>query len=276
MRLTKATLKEVRRGKAQANGAAPAPPGRRGLRIGYRTRTLGLAALLALLSLVLVLSYVRGYKGAVDESLRTGFALVAGRDLEPGTPTASLGGRGVLVRKRVTRVPGAVTSLQELEGLVVAEPIYAGEQLTVRRFRPAAEQGVRGELSGTARAVVVSGDRTQLLAGLLRSGDRVDVLGAVSRPRSGGGEEKVTKVVLADLLVLAAGEDAAELGAEGKGASTSVVLQLTDRQAQKLFYVQKNGEWALQLRPFGRAAESPPAIDDGDSVLGIERTEGSE
>ncbi len=273
MRITRDTLRELRGGTPAANGAPPPPPARRRPRLGYRARTLGLAALLALAALLLTLGYVRSYKGAVDASVQTGVALVAGRDIEPGTPAESLGGRGVLVPKRVTRVPGAVTSVRELEGLVVAEPIYAGEQVTVRRFRPAGEQGVRAELNGTARAVVVSGDRTQLLAGLVRSGDRVDVLAAVRRAREGGGEEAVTKVVLTDLLVLAAGEDAAALGAEGKGGSTSVVLQLTDRQAQKLFYVQKNGEWTLQLRPFGRATESPPAIDDAQSVLGLEPPE---
>ena len=274
MKLTTDRLKELRAKPSGANGSGTPPrTGRIGARLGYRARTLGLAAVLALTALVLTLSYVRSYKSSVDAGTRTGVALVAGRDLEPGTPASALGGRGVLVRREVTRVPGAVAGPRELAGLVVAEPIYAGEQVSIRRFRPAGEEGVRGELSGTARAVVVSGDRTQLLGGLLRSGDRVDVLGAVKRARPGGGEEVVTRVVLRDLLVLVAGEDAAAIGADGSGGSLSIVLQLTDRQAQKLFYVQKNGQWALQLRPYGRAAESPAAVDNAESVLGIPRQE---
>lgn len=265
MRLAPERLKELRGKPAAANGGATPPraPRPRG-RIGYRARTLGVAALLALLALILVLGYVRSYKGSVDASSATGIALVATKDIEPGTPASGL---GQAVRPReVVRAPGAVEGLGQLEGLVVAEPIYAGEQVTIRRFKPAGQEGLRGELRGTGRALVVPGDRNQLLAGLLRTGDRVDVLAALERAREGGGEETVTKVVLTDLLVLAAGEDVAEVGG---GSGASVVLQVTDRQAQKLFYVLKNGQWSLQLRPFGRAAESPPVADTSQTVLGI-------
>lgn len=264
MKLAPDRLKELRAKPAPANGSPVKPP-RRG-RIGYKARTLGLAALLALLALVLVLSYVRSYKSSVDASTATGIALVAAKDILPGTPAESL--RGSLRPKEVVRAPGAVSEVSQLEGLVVAEPIYAGEQVTIRRFKPAGQEGLRGELDGTARALVVPGDRNQLLAGILRTGDRVDVLAALERAREGGGEEVVTKVVLTDLLVLSAGEDAAEVGSGG-GGGTSIVLQVTDRQAQKLFYVLKRGQWSLQLRPFGRAAESPAVADNAASVLGL-------
>lgn len=263
MRLGTERLKDLRTRPAAANGSAapPRPPKPRG-RIGYRARTLGLAGLLALLALLLVLSYVRSYKGSVDASSATGIALVATKDIEPGTPASALA--RALRPKEVVRAPGAVANVNQLEGLVVAEPIYAGEQVTIRRFKPAGQEGVRGELRGTGRALVVPGDRNQLLGGILRSGDRVDVLASLKR-----GDESVTRVILTDLLVLVAGEDAEALGLGAKGGGGSIVLQVTDRQAQKLFYAMKNGEWSLQLRPFGRAAESPAVLDTAESVLGV-------
>jgi hypothetical protein len=47
-----------------------------------------------------------------------------------------------------------------------------------------------------------------------------------------------------------------------------VQLALTDAQAQKLFYVMKNGDWTLDLRPVGNAADSPESVETVESVLG--------
>jgi hypothetical protein len=46
----------------------------------------------------------------------------------------------------------------------------------------------------------------------------------------------------------------------------SVILALTDAQAQKLFWVAKNGEWTLQLRPPGDAADSPGSVETARSL----------
>jgi hypothetical protein len=47
-----------------------------------------------------------------------------------------------------------------------------------------------------------------------------------------------------------------------------VILAVTDSQAQKLFFVMKNGDWSLQLRPKGRAKDSPESVETVESVLG--------
>ena len=65
---------------------------------------------------------------------------------------------------------------EDLRGLVATETIYAGEQVTARRFRPKEERGIRAKLDGNLRAIEVMGTRAQLLGGTLREGDRTDVV----------------------------------------------------------------------------------------------------
>ena len=59
---------------------------------------------------------------------------------------------------------------------MVAQALYAGDQVTVKRFSDLHAEGIRGELKGTMRAVQVPGDANQLLAGTLQAGDHVDLV----------------------------------------------------------------------------------------------------
>lgn len=242
-----------------------------GARVGYRTRTLGLGVLLAVLAGILTLAYVNRAERRGELAAASVRVFVAARDVPAGMPGKTVLGRNVLVPQRVPRrsvVPGAISERRQLEKLVTVEPIYAGEQVTARRFRPLAEHGVRGELNGALRAILVGGDATQLLSGIVKSGDSVDVVATL--PFESGGERKpATRVILRDLRVLSAPgeENAAGEGAKGN----TIMLALTDAQSQKLFHVMKNGQWALVLRPFGRAADSRTAADTSESVLGAGR-----
>jgi pilus assembly protein CpaB len=267
-------LERIRNRGPQTNGRPPrtAPTSLRerlGARIGYRARTIGLSVVLALAAGLLTLSYVRRAERNAAASVANVGVFVAARDIPAGTPGTTILGRRLLARTRVPRrsvVPGAISSRAQVQRFVTAEPIYAGEQITTRRFRPLAEQGVRGMLNGTTRAIVVPGDANQLLAGILRRGDRVDVLGAIPLAGARGRSVPASRVVLRDLLVLRAAAEGEE-GRSARRGSSSVVLALTDAQAQKLFFVMRNGQWALLLRPFGRSADSRVGIETARSVL---------
>ena len=47
----------------------------------------------------------------------------------------------------------------------------------------------------------------------------------------------------------------------------SVILEVTDSQVQRLFYVMKNAEWTLELRPPVDATDGPARLDTLQSVL---------
>ena len=71
---------------------------------------------------------------------------------------------------------GAISNTDQITGLVATQQIYSGEQITKLRFSQSAVTGIQGELKGTMRAFQVQGDGNELLAGVLREGDRVDLV----------------------------------------------------------------------------------------------------
>jgi hypothetical protein len=46
-----------------------------------------------------------------------------------------------------------------------------------------------------------------------------------------------------------------------------VILAVTDTQVQRLFFVLKNADWTMELRPVVDAADSAERIETLDSVL---------
>ena len=244
---------------------------RLGGRIGYGARNLSLAGFLGLLAVVLTLAYVHRYERNVNRAAANALVFVAAHDISPGTPGTALVAGKALVPQRVPAhavVQGAISSRREVAGLIVAERIYAGEQISTRRFTTLAAEGVRGEVSGAVRAMAVAGNAQQLLAGILRDGDRVDLVMGVRYRTREGAERIASHVVLRDLRVLRApGAPGASAKLGGRGESAlQAVLAVTDLQAQKLFVATKH-EWSLALRPFGRSADPPTVVETSTSVL---------
>lgn len=251
----------------------------------YRVRNILIAVGLAVVAAVLTLFYVTNYKRDVQRQQETVGVLVAARDIPAGTPGSEIVAQDLLSLREVVRtavVPGAVSSPDQIKQQIAIQAVYAGEQVTARRFGPVAVQGIRQQLTGTLRAFQVPGDRNQLLSGTLRSGDRIDVVASIKYKVSdvvaqGGSagtasdvDRVASRVVLRDIKVLKTS------GAAGAGTKLTsgpnddhwVVLAVTDNQAQKLFFVLQNGDWSLQLRPALKAADSPGSVETIESVLG--------
>ena len=142
---------------------------------------------LALLAVLLTTFYVTNYKHHVQhgESQVTVLVAVEGHSCRHPGRRAHVG--HVATRRAVARrqvVPGAISSPDQVRDLIATEPTFAGEQVTARRFGTPAERGVRAQIKGTQRAVQVAGDANQVLAGTLRQGDHVDIVGAWATSRT--------------------------------------------------------------------------------------------
>jgi len=228
----------------------------------YRLRNTLVAAGLALVGVVLVLLYVTGYRKHVQSGTDLTQVFVAARDIPEGTTGSALAGGGYLERESVLRrnvVAGAISSPDKIASLAVGGTIVSGEQVTVRQFRPVAQQGVLASISGNQRAMTVPGDADQLLSGIVKDGDHVDVVVDVGygiKAAGGGLSRSVARIVLRNLLVLRAPTD-----------GSSITFALTDTQAQKLLFVMKNSQWWLVLRPVARPADSPESIETIQSML---------
>jgi len=194
--------------------------------------------------------------------------LVATHNISAGTPASSIAG-SVQLEHIVAgnRAAGAVSALPQVTGKFVSQNIYQGDQITFRRFQPLAAQGVKGSIAGKLRILEISGDPSQLLSGTVEAGDRVDVLASIQVPGASS-NVPATRIVLRNIKVLTTPQ-AKKTGAfsSGKG-NTTVLLQLTDEQAQKLFYIVNNADWTFVLRPRAAvASDSGASVDWANTLL---------
>lgn len=236
----------------------------------YRVKNIAIAVLLALVAALLTSFYVTNFQRNVRKDESNVPVFVAARDIPVGTAGVDIARKGLLEKSEIVRrsvVPGAISSSAQLDSLVATQKIYAGEQITTRRFASPAERGIGAQLKGTMRAFQVPGDAYQLLAGTLKKGDRVDVVASVKVDTEQ--ELFATRIILRDIEVLKA--PASTAGGDVKITQSldnfSALLAVTDTQVQKLFHVLKHGEWSLQLRPPVKSTDSPETVEYVGSIL---------
>jgi Flp pilus assembly protein CpaB len=225
----------------------------------YSSRKIAIAVTLAVAAAALTIIYGAQARPSTARAASGEPVLIATRDIPLGSSASEIiGGRWVSkVRMPADSIAeGALTSVAQLANLVAVQPTYRGEQITGRRFGRVQQQGLPSELGGTARIIELSGSATQLLAGTLQPGNRVDVLGSVKLPESG--QTHVAAVVLHNLLVVKAPPAETSSGLSSQQDVLSAELQLTPLQAQRLFWLAKNGDWSLLLRPSDGARD--PAL----------------
>lgn len=236
----------------------------------YRVRTLVIAIGLAAAAALLTMMYVTSYKHRVDATAQEVPVAVATRDIPAGTTGALVVQKKLVHVEQVARravAPGAVSRPEDIARLVALQPTFAGEQVSVRRFGPLQAEGVRSQLTGTYRAMQIAGSQNQVLVGVLKAGDRVDVVANVKFPAEGS-QKHFAKVVLRDVLVLrTSGKQSETAKITGTNDDSWVMLRVTDSQAQKLFFVYTNDDWTLQLRPGLDDSDSPGSLADAVSVL---------
>ena len=143
---------------------------------------------------------------------------------------------------------GALRSLQEAEGRVVRGSLLAGEPLIEGKLAPglAGKGGIMSMLVPEGqRGVTIKLDEAVRESGFLLPNSRVDVL--VSMPKAPGSPEKIAKVILQDVTVLAAGQTV-ELRDNKPVTNTTVTLALTPEQTERLAVAQAEGKLMLVQR----------------------------
>ena len=240
----------------------------------YRVRNIVVAVALAALAALLVTFYVANYKKTVQQGEKHVTVYVATKKIDAGTSGGEALRSQSLRTEEVSRrsvVPGAISNPAQIEDLVATETVYAGEQVTVSRFRPVQQRGVRAQLTGNQRAYQLAGDPNQLLVGTLKPGDKVDMIAnfKVKGMTDDKEETAVTRTVLRDILVLMSADGqstGSKLGATQGGSA--IQLAVTDGQARKLFYTTQNGSgWHLTLRPVVEPSDGAESLEAIDNVI---------
>lgn len=240
--------------------------------MNYRAKNIGIAVALAALAAILTSAYVVNYKRHVQRGEGKVTVLVAARDIPAGTSGADVVDQKMLKEQTVPRksvVAGAISSPDQLSQYVATQDVFEGEQVSTRRFSPPTEQGIRSLIKGTQRAYELAGDTNQLLAGTLKEGDHIDVVGNWKVKSNGGDNENaITRVILRNILVMRAaiGGGTGATVTSGSDKSLNVQLRVTDVQVQKLFWIEKNGDWHLTLRPPVNSVDSGNTIQEVNTM----------
>jgi pilus assembly protein CpaB len=144
--------------------------------------------------------------------------------------------------------PGAIRNLEDAEGRVVRGSIVAGEPLMEAKLAPqlAGKGGIMPMLVPEGqRGVTIKLDEAMRESGFVQPNSRVDVL--VSMPKAPGSNEKIAKVILQDVTVLAAGQTV-EIKDNKPVTNTTVTMALTPQQVERLAVAQAEGKLMLVQR----------------------------
>lgn len=232
------------------------------LKLAHPSVWLGLAAVLSgVLAFYGAQRYLSNSSAEVKRSFQERYAprdvLVASRDLEPGRPIIAA---DIAKRSMPSAfVPGGALSpeqLQEVLGKPLVLPLRAGDPIVDSFVATRNEAALAARLREGARAVTVPVDEVSSQAGLVRPGDRVDLMLA-EELEEGSARCIRVKPLLESLSVLATGRVQADTsqGADAmlrRGVDVSsystITLDVSPEQAQQLALALRVGELIPLLR----------------------------
>ena len=161
---------------------------------------------------------------------------------------------------RAVAPEGAFTKVDEnLIGRVVVTKILPREPITENRLAPV---GAAGGLSSVIpegyRAMTVKVDDVVGVSGFILPGTLVDVVVVIEPPENSSQKEKISKIVLQNIKVLASGQNIDKPKNEKETARVrAVTLQVTPEQAEKLALASSEGTLQLVMRN---------SVDQGDEA----------
>ena len=146
---------------------------------------------------------------------------------------------------------GAISKIDEkLIGRVAAVAISPRDPVTEMKLAPI---GTAGGLSAVIpegyRAMTVKVDDVVGISGFIMPGTLVDIVVVIAPPKAEGGNEKISKIVLQNIKVLANGQniDKPKNDREVERVK-AVTLQVTPEQAEKLALASSEGKLQLVMR----------------------------
>ena len=188
-------------------------------------------------------SLVKG-KPTVEETAQIAVAKV---DLPWGTKLTSEALTSAKFIKD-TLPAGYFTDLAALNNRVLLSPLNKNEPVLESRLAPVSVTtgGVSAVIPSGKRAIAVKGDKVIGLSGLIQPGNRVDVLVSITNPET---ETEITKIVLQDILVLAANTKIEKGAKEGEAAPVDVyTLEVTPEEGERLSLAATRGRLQFALR----------------------------
>jgi pilus assembly protein CpaB len=207
---------------------------------------LGFASVVGLIVSILVYRVVAEFRAAARQQINEEIVVAAvNMDLAETITSKHV---KVLPWPRQAVPAGAIRSLADAEGRVVRSSIVTGEPLLEGKLAPqlSGKGGIMPMLVPEGqRAVTIKVDDAVREAGFVLPNSRVDVF--VSMAKAANSQERVAKMILQDVVVLAAGQ-AVEMRDNRPVSVTTVTLALTPDQAERLALAQNEGKLTIGMR----------------------------
>jgi len=223
----------------------------------YRPMLLLVAAIIvALVTSVLAYNWMKKETATKEANLQTLPVAVAVADLSWGTALKKEMVKTTPFLKGSLPAGEYFTDAASLEGKVLIMPVRANEPILKSRLAPdsVATGGVAAVVDPNKRAMAVRVDKVIGVSGFVHPGNRVDVLVSLQRP--GQGSSPITKIVLQNIPVLAAGTEMEQRGKNEKPVAVDVItLELTPDEAEKLALATSEGKIQLALRNYNSTEE---------------------
>ena len=243
-----------------------------GSNVNRRVIAAVVAALLAMVGGVLIVSYVRGADERAMAGQKPVEVLVVSGEVAEGTTAEALAESVTTTELPAKAVPeNALTSLDDVSGLVVTADLHPGEQLLTTRFaHPETVRKTEVEVPPGLQQLSLLLEPQRIIGGFIEAGDTVGVF--VSMPKNEEGPSQ-THLILNQVLVTrvqggvdmstdteAEPEEPTE-GASATPASPIVVTLAADGpSAERIVYGQEHGTVWLSLEP-------ADALVDGTKVV---------
>ena len=157
--------------------------------------------------------------------------------------------------------PETMKSVKALSGSVAVVPIKEGEQLSYNKItEPGVRTGLAPQVAPGRRAIAINVNDQTAVSKLVKPGDRVDLIAVLDM--GGGRENKISKTILQDVVVLSVGKNVTNNiprviefdGSKEKirslnedTAFSTVTLEVEPSQAQTLALVIGSGDNAITL-----------------------------
>jgi Flp pilus assembly protein CpaB len=231
-----------------------------------RLLTLVLAVVVGALAVTGVAMYVGGVERRSIQGLKTKSVLVTSRSLPSGMSAEEMIESNALTTQTVPRryvVPGAITSTEQLSGLLLADDVAAGEQITSQRFRAKTENSFLSQLPKGTEALSLPLEYVRGVAGHIKAGDSVNAyvtaeannasaafLAKAGIPSSVGvfdAEKSGATALLLEKLPVR--EIHSTGGSQGSTAAGDITLAVTAREAALLVHAQERAKLWLTLVP---------------------------
>jgi pilus assembly protein CpaB len=182
--------------------------------------------------------------------IATGPVLVATRDLAEGS--ALTAADVVASQWPVNTIPaGAFGQPDSVAGRVTRVAVFKGEVIVPGRLAPEGTgPGIEVKITPGKRAMAVPINDVSGMAGLIQPNSRVDVLVTIQDDQRAQ-KERVAKVFMSNMRVLSVGTRV-ERGEDGKPISaTTVALEVSPQEAERLAVATNQGLIQLVLRGYG-------------------------